>query len=404
MLISTIFHPAKMRTALMATLAAGFMSLFSAIFSLSAQAKPALIPAPPSLAAKSYILIDADSGEVLVEHKADELLPPASLTKMMTSYILSYELAEGNVAKDDDVLISKNAWAQNFPGSSLMWIEVGKKVKLADLHRGIVISSGNDASVAVAEYLAGSSDAFADIMNQHAQLLGMENTHFVNPHGLPADGHRTTARDLALLSKAIIYNYPEDYKIYKEKEFTFNKIRQTNRNTLLWNDPSVDGLKTGHTEEAGYCLVASAKKNNMRLISVVMGTKSKTSRKQETQKLLSYGFRYFESYKVYDAGETLNTSKVWGGVNKTVNLGITEAIHLTIPRGKSDELKAELQIDERIKAPITKGQELGKVVFSLGGEELHSETLRAMESVEQAGFFSRMLDEVGLFFNGLMNQ
>lgn len=400
MSITTIFHQVKIRTALIATLAVCFTSLFTA----SVQAKPVLIPAPPSLAATSYILIDADSGEVLVEHLADDQLPPASLTKMMTSYILSYELAEGNVSKDDDVLISKNAWAQNFPGSSLMWIEVGKKVKLADLHRGIVISSGNDASVAVAEYLAGSSDAFADIMNQHAQLLGMDNTHFVNPHGLPAEGHRTTARDLSLLAKAIIYNYPEDYKIYKEKQFTFNKIRQTNRNTLLWNDPSVDGLKTGHTEEAGYCLVASAKKNNMRLISVVMGTKSKNSRKQETQKLLSYGFRYFESYKVYDAGEILNKTKVWGGVSKTVNLGITDAIHLTIPRGKSDDLKAVLQIDERIKAPITKGQELGKVVFSLAGEELHSETLRAMEGVEQAGFFSRMADEVGLFFNGLMNK
>jgi D-alanyl-D-alanine carboxypeptidase (penicillin-binding protein 5/6) len=377
--------------------------ILASSLSVGAQASPSLIPSPPALAATAYILIDAQSGEVLVENNADKKLPPASLTKMMTSYILSYELAEGNVKKSDMVMVSKNAWAQNFPGSSLMWIEVGKEVELADLHRGVIISSGNDASVAVAEHLAGSESAFADIMNQHAQLLGMEHTHYVNAHGLPHPDHYTTPRDLSLLAKAIIYGFPDDYAIYKEKEFTYNNIRQTNRNTLMWRDPSVDGLKTGHTEEAGYCLVASAEKNGMRLISVVMGTKSKGARRQETQKLLSYGFRYFESYKLYDAGEVLNTSKVWAGQLDTVELGITEGIHLTVPRGKAGEVKAEMQIDDIIKAPVIKGQELGQVVFTLSGETLYSAPLRAMSSVNEAGLISRLWDDLVLFFKSLFS-
>lgn len=370
--------------------------------SAHAQAARSVIPAPPSLSAKAYILIDADSGKVIVERNADEMLPPASLTKMLTSYILSYELNAGNAKPDDQVLVSKKAWAKNFPGSSLMWIEVGKRVSLKDLHRGVIISSGNDASVAVAEHIAGSESAFADVMNQHAQLLGMSNSHFVNAHGLPHVDHYTTARDLTLLAKAIINDFPEDYALYKEKEFTYNSIRQTNRNTLLWQDPSVDGLKTGHTKEAGYCIVVSAKRQGMRLISVVMGTKSETARKVDTQKLLSYGFRYFQTYPLYKAGEVLEHYRVWAGKKDQVSLGLKDALALTIPKGKQDEVKAELRVDSVLRAPLKKGERVGTVVFTLGKETLEEHPLVAMETVEEAGIFARLWDDLLLFFQSLM--
>lgn len=387
---------------------ARFLTLFTTLvctltlgLSQAATAR-SVIPSPPSLSAKAYLLIDADSGKVIVEHNADETLPPASLTKMLTSYVLSYELAEGNVKADDMVLVSKNAWAKNFPGSSLMWIEVGKRVSVKDLHRGVIISSGNDASVAVAEHIAGSEDAFADVMNQHAQLLGMNNSNFVNSHGLPHPDHYTTARDLTLLAKAIINDFPEDYKIYKEKEFTFNNIRQSNRNTLLWQDPSVDGLKTGHTEEAGYCLVASAKRQGMRLISVVMGTKNQTARKVDSQKLLSYGFRYFQTYQLYDAGAVLDNYRVWAGEKEQVALGLSKALALTIPKGKKDEVKAELRVDSVLKAPLAKGQEVGKVVFMLDGKVLKELPLQTMEAVAEAGLFARLWDELVLFIQSII--
>jgi D-alanyl-D-alanine carboxypeptidase (penicillin-binding protein 5/6) len=368
-----------------------------------AQAAPAIIPSPPQISASSYILIDADSGRVITEQNADEQLPPASLTKLMTSYVLSYELEEGNVANSDLVTISKNAWAQNpvFAGSSLMWIEVGKKIKLEELHKGIVISSGNDASVAVAEHLAGSEDAFADVMNQHAQLLGMTNTHFVNSHGLPNGDHFTTARDLATLSNAILA-FPEEYALYSVPDYTYNGIKQTNRNRLLWKDDSVDGLKTGHTEEAGYCLVASAMKNNMRLISVVMGTKSQSAREKETQKLLSYGFRYFETHQLYTAEESLSQSKVWQGSSDQLALGVERDIHLTIPRGQHKSIKAVMNIDEVIKAPVTIGKEYGELLITLNGEELLREPLVALQSVETGGLFKRLWDSVVLFFTQML--
>jgi D-alanyl-D-alanine carboxypeptidase (penicillin-binding protein 5/6) len=369
-----------------------------------AYAAPAVIPSPPSVAASGYLLIDANSGKVIVEHNADERLPPASLTKLMTSYVLSYELSQGNVSNDDMVNISKNAWAQNpvFAGSSLMWIEVGKQVKLHDLHMGIVISSGNDASVAVAEHLAGSEGAFAEVMNQHAQILGMNNTHFVNSHGLPDPDHYTTARDLAKLAQGIL-KFPDEYALYSEPDFTYNNIRQTNRNRLLWKDDSVDGLKTGHTEEAGYCLVSSAKKNGMRLISVVMGASSQSAREIETQKLLSYGFRYFETHALYNEGTELTQSRVWAGDDNTFKLGVEREIYLTIPRGQQDNLKAVMNLDEVIKAPVTKGKEYGEMVISLNGEELLREPLVALQSVEQGGVFKRLWDFVALFFSQLFS-
>ena len=376
-----------------------YLLLFATLIAAGlAHAAPSIIPAPPQVSASSYILIDANSGRVITERNADERLPPASLTKLMTSYVLSYELEEGNVSNSDMVSISNNAWAQNpvFAGSSLMWIEVGKQVSLEDLHKGIVISSGNDASVAVAEHLAGSESAFADVMNQHGEIMGMTNTHFVNSHGLPHPDHYTTARDLAKLSKAILA-YPDEYALYSIPDFTFNGIRQTNRNRLLWKDDSVDGLKTGHTEEAGYCLVTSAKKNNMRLVSVVMGTKSQSARETETQKLLSYGFRYFETHQLYSVNDELTKAKVWAGETDQLRLGVERDIHLTIPRGKQKSLKAVMDITEVIKAPITQGEKYGELVITLNGEELLREPLLALESLEKGGLFKQLWDSIVLF-------
>lgn len=368
----------------------------------AAWAGPSLIPAPPSLSAKAHYLIDTMSGKVIVENNADEKLGPASLTKMMTSYVLSYELAQGNVSSTDMVTVSKNAWAQNFPGSSLMWIEVGTKVSVSDLHKGVVISSGNDASVAIAEHIAGSEDAFADVMNKHAEIMGMSNTHFVNSHGLPDPDHYTTAKDLAILAQAIINDFPDDYTLYKEKSFTYNNIKTMNRNSLLWRDPSVDGLKTGHTEAAGYCLVASAEKNGMRLVSVVLGTNNKEMRLQETQKLFSYGFRYFETHKLYKAKEELNASRVWAGLKQTVSLGISEDIILTIPRGEHKNVKAQLEIDDVIKAPVALGSTYGTVSIMLNDEQLLRVPLVALEEIEKAGLFAWLWDEIKLFVMQLL--
>lgn len=370
----------------------------------SVWAAPAIIPAAPQIAASGYILIDANSGKVIVEKNADEQLPPASLTKLMTSYVLSYELNNNpSVSNSDSVLISKQAWAQNpiFAGSSLMWIEVGKRVLLGELHKGVVISSGNDASVAVAEHLAGSESAFADVMNQHAKILGMNSTHFINSHGLPHPDHYTTARDLATLSRAIL-NFPESYALYSEHDYSYNNIRTTNRNRLLFKDPSVDGLKTGHTQEAGYCLVTSAKRNGMRLISVVMGAASESARERETQKLLSYGFRYFETHKLYNKGSELTTAKVWAGVEDKLTIGVERDIYLTIPRGQREAIKAVMSLDDVIKAPISKGKVYGELQVSLDNDVILNEPLVALGSVEQGGFFKRLWDGVVLFIKQLL--
>ncbi|MFT5604399.1 MAG: D-alanyl-D-alanine carboxypeptidase (penicillin-binding protein 5/6) [Paracoccaceae bacterium] len=373
--------------------------------SLLVVAQPSLIPAAPKLSAQSWILLDADSGEVITSHNADQRQPPASLTKLMTSYVVSYWLENGQIQNDDLVTISKNAWAQNpiFKGSSLMWIEVGKQVTLGDLHRGIVVSSGNDASVAVAEYIAGSEPAFAEVMNQHAAQLGMKNSHFINSHGLPNDKHYSSARDMALLAKGILV-YPQEYALYSEKEFSYNGIRQPNRNRLLWSDPTVDGLKTGHTEAAGYCLVSSAKREGMRLISVVMGASSESARERETQRLLAYGFRFFETHHLYTAGSELSKARVWQGAADEVALGVKENVYLTIPRGKHDQLQATLSVDEVLTAPISSGGEYGDLVVSLDGEEVVRVPLVALQSVDQGGLFKRLWDAIVLFVLNLIGK
>lgn len=379
----------------------GLFLAFLTGFSLMAKA---IVPAAPDLSAKSYVLMDFDSGKILVENNADLPLPPASLTKMMTSYVVSAEIADGNLKLTDEVHISKNAWAQNplFQGSSLTWVEVNTEVSVKDLLKGVIIQSGNDASVALAEHIAGSEDVFADLMNQHAARLGMTNTHFENSNGLPADGHVSTARDLAILTAAMIKNFPEEYAYYKEKWFTFNGIKQPNRNSLLWDESlDVDGVKTGHTEAAGFCLVSSATKNGMRLISVVLGTKSKNGRKVEGKKLLSYGFRFYETVKPLQAGKQLHQQKIWMGEKDIVNLGIAKDIYLTIPRGKAKKLKARYVVEKELEAPISKGQLVGKVFFTLDDENLAEHPLVALEEIKEAGFFGRMSDSVSRWFGSL---
>lgn len=351
------------------------------------------IPAAPKLQATGYLLIDATNGEVLVEHNADQPLPPASLTKMMTAYIAEREIAEGRISFDDKVPVSIKAWKT---GGSRMFIREGTEVRLEDLLRGIVIQSGNDASVAVAEYIAGSEDVFADVMNQTAVSLGMTNTQFKNSTGLPQEEHYTTAKDLGILAARTIADFPETYAIYREKNFTYNGIKQANRNNLLFRDPSVDGLKTGHTEEAGYCLVASAERDGFRLISVVMGTASEKVREQETTRLLQYGFRYFSGQTVFAAGQPLPESarEVWFGESEMVELVPTESLYVTLPLGRESAIQATLDAPDTLDAPLEAGAVVGNVKIMLGERILAESPVAVAEAVPEGGFFKRMVDFV----------
>ena len=370
-----------------------------ALVSVGVQAEPRIIPAPPQLAAEGYLLMDADTGEILVENNSGERLPPASLTKIMTSYIVAEELDRGTLSPDEDVNISVKAWRME---GSRMFIQEGTKVKVGDLMSGVIIQSGNDASVALAEHIAGSEEAFADVMNQQAQRLGMLDSHFMNVTGLPSEEHFTTANDLALLTVSLIRDHPSHYGLYSEKYFTYNDIRQPNRNTLLWRDKSVDGVKTGHTEAAGYCLVASAKRDNMRLVSVVMGASSEEARATESQKLLTYGFRYYETLHLYRAQESLNEVRVWGGAKPKLQLGLADKVAVTIPRGAKDNLAASMDIDSVINAPIIVNQQLGILTVSLDGETVFEAPLVALSAIDEAGFFQRLWDSVSLFLLQLL--
>jgi D-alanyl-D-alanine carboxypeptidase (penicillin-binding protein 5/6) len=364
-----------------------------------------IVPSPPQLAASAYLLMDANSGEVLVEENADMPLPPASLTKMMTSYILAREIHQGNVQETDMVSISENAWSQNpiFKGSSLMWIEPGKDVSVADLQRGVIISSGNDSTVAVAEHLAGSEAVFVQMMNAQAEKLGMVDSYYVNSHGLPHPDHVTTARDLATLAVAMIRDHPEQYAIYKEREFTYNDIRQYNRNTLLAEDPTVDGMKTGHTEEAGYCLVASAERREMRLVTVVMGTSSTRARANETRSLLNYGFRFFQTSEVFTAMNELEKPRIWKGQEDYVPVGVLDATVLTLPRGKKKLLETEVQLDEPLEAPLAVGDEVGTVTLKLDGEDVFRGPVVALQAVEPGGLFARLWDMLLMWIASLFS-
>ena len=362
-----------------------------------------IIPAAPELAAKSWILIDANTGKVLTEYNSDMQLPPASLTKLMTSYLVFEEISAGRLSLEEEVLVSENAWIKGGTksGGSTMFLPPNEPASIIDLLRGVIIQSGNDASIALAEHVAGSEEAFADLMTQQAHRMGLASTNYWNSTGLPAEGHLTSAVDLANLAKAIIVGHPEFYSMYSEKEFEYNGIRQPNRNQLLWRDASVDGLKTGHTEEAGYCLVASALRNDMRLISVVMGTASEAVRATESQKLLTWGFRYFSSHDLYTPEDSLAEAQVWEGKTDLLSLGVAEEVQLTIPRGDEAALSAEVVLPEDLRAPIAEGQELGLIKVIYRGDTLYEAPLVAQHAVEQAGFFGRLWDRIRLFFTNI---
>ena len=349
------------------------------------------VPAPPALTAKGYLLMDMHSGRVLAEKNSDQRMEPASLTKIMTAHVVFEELAQGQLKLDDMVPVSEKAWKE--PGSR-MFIEVNTRVSVQDLLKGLIIQSGNDAAVALAEYIAGSEDAFANLMNQHARRLGMQNTHFVNATGLPDPEHYTTPRDIAKITIATIRDYPEFYKIYAEKEFTYNKIRQHNRNNLLWRDESVDGVKTGHTKSAGYCLVASALRDGMRLISVVMGTDSQKARIRESRALLNYGFRFYETHRVYQAGQALIQARIWKGEQESVPVGLQQDLYVTIPRRQFDKLVARSELKPRIEAPVRKGQALGEAIIELNGETVARAPLVALQDMPEGGLWRQAIDTV----------
>ncbi|MCK4834548.1 MAG: D-alanyl-D-alanine carboxypeptidase [Gammaproteobacteria bacterium] len=358
-------------------------------FNLALAAMP--VPAAPDVAAKNYYVVDFASGKVLAEKNPDVQVEPASITKMMTSYVVYKELEADRLTMEDMVDISEKAWRM---GGSRMYLEVNTSVSVHDLLKGLIIQSGNDASVALAEHVAGTEDAFVQLMNQYAAELGMENTHFVNSTGWPDKKHLTTARDIAKIAAAIIAEFPEHYEWYAEKEYTYNSIKQYNRNKLLWRDETVDGMKTGHTESAGYCLVASAMRSDMRVISVALGTDSKKARANVSQALMNYGFRFYESHTLYGAGEVLSRPRVWSGEYETLTVGLADDLAIAIPRGAYDKLDASMDIDKNIEAPVSKGQQIGVVNVSLGDEVLASVPLVALEAVNEGSLFQQAKDYV----------
>lgn len=364
------------------------------VFALNVNAN-FLVPNPPLVNAKGYILIDFDTGKVLAEKNADEQLNPASLTKMMTSYVVGREIQNGTISLTDMVTVSHKAWSKNFPESSKMFIEVGKEVSVSDLNRGIIIQSGNDACVAMAEHIAGSEEQFSQLMNLYAEKIGLHDSHFVNSHGLTAEGHLTTARDMAKLSAALIRDVPEEYAIYQEKDFTFNNISQINRNSLLWDKSlNVDGIKTGHTDAAGYSLVSSATKGEMRLIAVVMGTASKRARKVESKKLLNYGFRFFETLTAYEAGTEFAKQKIYMGDKDEVRLGINQSTPITIPRGYREKLTASFTLDKELEAPINKGAVVGTLTLKIEDELITQYPLVSLDEVNEGSVFKKIKDFV----------
>jgi len=353
-------------------------------------------PAPPEIAASSYILLDHHTGKVLAENNADVKLAPASLTKIMTVYVVFREISNGHLHLGDLATISQKAWRT---AGSKMFVDVNAQVAIEDLLKGVIIQSGNDASVALAEHVAGNELTFADMMNQHAQRLGMVNSHFENSDGLPSPNHYTTARDLGILTSALIKEFPQYYPLFSQKEFTYNKITQQNRNMLLSRDETVDGVKTGHTEEAGYCLVASALRNDMRLISVVMGTKSVNARAIENQNLLNYGFRFFESHRYYEGKKSLTESRIWKGDANMLPLGLSEDLYVTIPRRQFNDIKSVINVDKAITAPVKEGDKMGSVNVTLKDQVLANKDLIALKTVNKGNIIRRLYDSALLLIN-----
>lgn len=353
------------------------------------------VPAPPTIAARAYLLVDFNSGQTLAENKADERMEPASLTKLMTAYIIDKEIAAGHVKLGDMVTVSERAWRME---GSRSFVPVGQQVSLNNLLKGMIVQSGNDATVALAQYVGGSEEVFVSMMNQEAKRLGLSGTHFMNSTGLPDPQHYTTARDLATLTRALIRDFPDRYEWYSLRDFTYNGITQHNRNKLLWRGTGVDGVKTGHTESAGYCLIASASQDKMRLVSVVLGTDSEDARADESQKLLSYGFRFYETHRLYGPDQTLSTVRIWKGENESLPLGLEQELYITIPRGQYDKLNAALKIQEPIIAPANKGAPYGSLNITLNGQTVVAEPLVAKQDVAEGGFLQRAMDGIRLWF------
>ncbi|MBZ4040113.1 D-alanyl-D-alanine carboxypeptidase family protein [Novilysobacter selenitireducens] len=361
------------------------------------------VPPPPEVTGTAWVLMDAASGNVLAGENYDEQLEPASITKVMTSYVIAAEMAAGKVSRDDQVMMTENAWRTGGAGTdgSYSGFEVNQSAPLLEMEKGMVVQSGNDAAIALAEHVAGSEQAFAALMNQYAQRIGMEKSHFVNATGLPGEGHITSARDLALLGRALIRDYPEAYSYNKIKEFTVGNITQPNRNVLLWRDASVDGIKTGHTSAAGYCLMASAKRGDQRLISVVMGSTSESQRARDSQALLNWGFRFYETHEMYKAGAQVAQQKVWKGQENEVRLGLAEPLLVTVPRGRYEQLKPMMDVPATLVAPIEKGQAIGTVKVMLDDKVIAQRPLVAIGGIEQAGFFKRLWHELLMWWHSM---
>ncbi len=370
-----------------------FVALLFTVATASAETRP--LPAPPIIGATSYLIVDARTGHQIASLEPDKAVAPASLTKLMTAYVVFKTLQDGQIQLTDEVTVSEKAWRAE---GSRMFIEVGKRVSVEDLLLGMIVQSGNDASIALAEYVAGTESVFAEMMNQYAEALGMLSSNFVNSTGLPNDNHYSTSRDLATLARAIINEFPEYYQWYSVKEFTFNDIRQPNRNNLLWRDDSVDGMKTGHTDAAGYCLVSSAQRDGMRVISVVLGTSSAKARIDGSQSLLNYAFRFFETRLLFKAGEEIATARIWKSANEISSLGVLEDLYITVQRGAYDSLESVHTIPAIIEAPVAEGQPLGELTVSLGGNTLVNEPLRALADNPTGSFWQRTLDGISLWF------
>jgi D-alanyl-D-alanine carboxypeptidase (penicillin-binding protein 5/6) len=362
-------------------------------FSAAAQALP--VPAPPTMDATSYFLQDAQSGRVLAAKNPDKHVAPASITKLMVVYVVFHALRTGTIHMNQKVTVSDKAWRMH---GSQMFLEVGHHVSIRKLLKGLIVDSGNDAAVQLAEAVGGSESSFVDLMNQYAHKLGMKNTHYMDAAGLPHPNHYTSARDIATLDRAIIQQFPKYYKMFGDKEFTYDKIHQTNRNLLLWRDPSVDGLKTGHTQQAGYCLTTSAKRHGMRLIAVVMGTPSDQARNSDNEALLNYGFNFYETHRLYAGGATLAKARVWKGAQKTVPEGIQSDLYVTIPKGQYDKVSTSTKLAKQIVAPVKLGKRLGTVSIALDGKPIAKRPLDALAQVRQGGLWRRLVDSVLLMF------
>lgn len=371
------------------------------VIPIATQPQPVITPSTPNIDAKGYIIMDANSGKIIAEKNSNIRMAPASLTKLMTMYVISNALKAGTIHLDDKVRVSEKAWRT---GGSRMFIKVNDEVPVRDLLQGIVVASGNDASVAMAEYLGGTEEAFASMMNAQAKYIGMNDSHFVDSNGLPNPNHYSTPHDLALLAQAIIKNFPEDYKLYSEKWFSYNNIRQPNRNRLLWNYQYADGLKTGHTDEAGFCLVASAIKDGTRLISVVMGAPNDRARTEDSVRLLTFGFRFYETHKLYSATKPLIQARVWKGEKREVPMGLATDLYVTMPAGQYKNVQAKLKLNEPIKAPIVKGQAYGTLNIMLNGQVLASQPLIALDSDNQGGIWRSMSDTLNFSFNKLFSR